>query len=178
VNQAGLRRGAFKTRRGYCACEWSSRGLSRLVLPCETAAKAVRRLGTGAAGMRGRSKVPAPIRAAVERALACHPYRAPRYDLSHLTPFQRRVLRAASRIPPGSYLSYGQLACLIGKPRACRAVGQAMNRNPSPLLIPCHRVVASGNRLGGFEGGQTLKKKMLENEGIIIRGRSKVLYRP
>jgi methylated-DNA-[protein]-cysteine S-methyltransferase len=82
-------------------------------------------------------------------------------DLSRLTPFQLTVLQAARRIPPGAMWTYGQVAQAIGKPKASRAVGQALGRNPVPIVIPCHRVVASDGSLGGYSGGGGLKSKRL-----------------
>ena len=81
------------------------------------------------------------------------------------TKFQRAVWRGVSTIPKGEVLTYGQLAERIGYPGAARAVGQAVGSNPIPLLIPCHRVVAS-NGIGGFGGDIRLKKKLLEAEGV------------
>jgi len=90
-------------------------------------------------------------------------------DLKQLTAFQRRVLQTARRIPPGSVWTYGQVAQVIGKPGASRAVGQALGRNPVPIVIPCHRVVASDGGLGGYSGGggQESKKLLLRLEGAI-----------
>ena len=90
-------------------------------------------------------------------------------DLSQLTPFQRSVLQAARRIPSGAVWTYGQVARAIGKPRASRAVGQALGRNPVPIVIPCHRVVASDGSLGGYSGGGGLdsKKLLLHLEGAL-----------
>ncbi|NIV31405.1 MAG: methylated-DNA--[protein]-cysteine S-methyltransferase, partial [Anaerolineae bacterium] len=73
-------------------------------------------------------------------------------DLSNLTEFQRRVLKAIAEIPPGEVRSYGQVASAIGKPRAARAVGQALANNPIPIVLPCHRVLASDGGLGGYTG--------------------------
>ncbi len=86
--------------------------------------------------------------------------------LDHLTSFQKEVLKACRRIPPGRTLTYGQLAERLGHPRAARAVGNALARNPVPLVIPCHRVVASGGQWGGFsaEAGVPLKKRLLALE--------------
>jgi len=88
------------------------------------------------------------------------------FDLQGVTDFQRRVLDACATIDYGETLTYGRLASLVNRPRAARAVGGAMARNPLPLVIPCHRVVASGNRLGGFsaEHGVSLKLRLLAME--------------
>jgi O-6-methylguanine DNA methyltransferase len=90
-------------------------------------------------------------------------------DLSRLTPFQLSVLQAARRIPAGSVWTYGQVARSIGKPKASRAVGQALGRNPVPIVIPCHRVVASDGSLGGYSGGGGLDSKrwLLHLEGAV-----------
>lgn len=87
-------------------------------------------------------------------------------DLSGKTGFQRRVLGQCRRIPAGRVVTYGELARRAGRPRAARAVGQTMASNPVPLIIPCHRVVASGGGLGGFsaEGGPGLKRRLLAHE--------------
>lgn len=90
-------------------------------------------------------------------------------DLKRLTPFQLSVLQTARRIPPGSTWTYGQVAQAIGKPKASRAVGQALGRNPVPIVIPCHRVVASDGSLGGYSGGGGLesKRRLLVLEGAL-----------
>ena len=89
-------------------------------------------------------------------------------DLFALTPFQRRVLEATAQVPFGKVVPYGAIAGAIGRPAACRAVGNALGSNPVPILIPCHRVVASGGRIGGFTGGLGLKRKLLEVEGVVL----------
>jgi len=85
-------------------------------------------------------------------------------DLSRLAPFHRVVLKELYRIPAGESLSYGQLAERCGSPKAARAVGQVMAKNPWPLVFPCHRVLASGGGLGGFGPGIEMKKWLLELE--------------
>lgn len=85
-------------------------------------------------------------------------------DLEGGTPFQRRVRQAARDIPRGETRSYGQLAEIAGSPRAARAVGQVMARNPVPLIIPCHRVLATDGGLGGFGGGLEMKRLLLALE--------------
>ncbi|MBS7247083.1 MAG: MGMT family protein [Candidatus Freyarchaeota archaeon] len=85
-------------------------------------------------------------------------------DLSRLTSFQRMVLEEVRRIPPGVTLTYGELARRVGKPKAARAVGSALKKNPLPLIIPCHRVVGTRG-VGGYTGGLEIKIKLLEAEG-------------
>jgi len=83
------------------------------------------------------------------------------------TDFERRVWAALRSIPYGKSMSYGDLAAQIGKPRAARAVGQAAGKNPIPIIIPCHRLLASHGKIGGFTGGLEEKKKLLIHEGIV-----------
>jgi methylated-DNA-[protein]-cysteine S-methyltransferase len=82
------------------------------------------------------------------------------------TPFQRRVWQALCGVPYGTAVSYGELAALAGRPGAARAVGNAMNQNPIALVIPCHRVIAAGGRIGGYGGGLDIKRALLALEGI------------
>ncbi|MDA1195476.1 MAG: methylated-DNA--[protein]-cysteine S-methyltransferase [Planctomycetota bacterium] len=84
--------------------------------------------------------------------------------------FSTRVWRELARIPYGKTRTYGAIARLVRKPRAARAVGQACGRNPVPLLVPCHRVLAADRKLGGFSGGLDTKRLLLELEGIPYRG--------
>jgi len=87
-------------------------------------------------------------------------------DLSGQTPFTQTVLKQAFKIPFGQALSYGELAEKINNPKACRAIGGAMGRNPIPLIIPCHRILASEEKLGGFSAGLKIKKRLLSFEDI------------
>ena len=96
-------------------------------------------------------------------------------DLDSCPPFQQAVLRATARIPRGQVRTYGQLAAQLGKPGAARAVGNALAANPFPLVIPCHRVVRAGGRLGGFGGGSALKRALLAREGVAIGETGRVL---
>lgn len=91
-------------------------------------------------------------------------------DLSVLTPFQRVVLAVTSRIPWGEVWSYRRVAEEMGRPKASRAVGQALGRNPIPIVIPCHRVIASDGGLGGYCGttGLDLKRWLLRHEGVQL----------
>ena len=90
-----------------------------------------------------------------------------RQFLSKLTPFQRAVLLACSRIPKGQTRTYSQIARAIGKPKAARAVGNALAKNPFAPLIPCHRVVKSDGSPGGYsgKGGVKTKRRLLAAEG-------------
>lgn len=81
------------------------------------------------------------------------------------SPFERKVWKELLKIPFGETRTYGEIAKKVGKPNAARAVGQANNKNPIPIAIPCHRVVANGG-LGGYGGGVDLKKRLLELEGV------------
>lgn len=98
-------------------------------------------------------------------------------DLDHLPPFHQRAYRAARQIPPGQTVSYGRLATLAGSPGAARAVGQAMGRNPFPLIVPCHRVVAADGSLVGFSagGGINTKRRLLalERRAVAEEGRER-----
>ena len=86
-------------------------------------------------------------------------------DLRVSTAFTYRVLRNTSRIPFGRTMSYGEIAKLIDSPGSSRAVGGALGRNPMPIVIPCHRVIAGDGRIGGFTGGLAIKKALLSLEG-------------
>lgn len=94
-------------------------------------------------------------------------------DLSSCTPFHRRVYEMVRTVDWGQVVSYGDVARAVDKPLAARAVGQAMARNPVPLIIPCHRVIASDGSIGGFGGGDSvsLKRRMLGLEGRAFGGR-------
>jgi methylated-DNA-[protein]-cysteine S-methyltransferase len=81
------------------------------------------------------------------------------------TPFQQEVWQELSRIPYGETISYGELARRVGRPNGPRAVGQANGRNPIPIIVPCHRVLAS-NGIGGYGGGLPMKRTLLAVEGV------------
>ena len=83
------------------------------------------------------------------------------------TPFQEKVWAAIERIPLGQTRSYGEIAEAIGHPRAARAVGSACGADPLPLFVPCHRVVASMGKLGGYAGRLDIKRKLLRHEGAL-----------
>jgi methylated-DNA-[protein]-cysteine S-methyltransferase len=90
-----------------------------------------------------------------------------RVDLAGVAPFQRLVLAELARVPYGETATYGGLAAKIGKPRAARAVGGALNRNPIPIVLPCHRVVGASGKLVGYAGGLKRKEALLTLEEAL-----------
>ena len=90
-----------------------------------------------------------------------------RVDLSLSNGFARKVLEETAKIPYGSVRTYGQVAGAAGSPRAMRAAGNALASNPIPIVVPCHRVVASGGGLGGYTGGLDRKRFLLSLEGVM-----------
>jgi O-6-methylguanine DNA methyltransferase len=107
--------------------------------------------------------------AALKTILAGYePKRFPPLDLVG-TEFQKSVWNALRKISPGNTKSYGEIARAIGKPKAVRAVGGACGANPVPVLVPCHRVLATNHKLGGFSGGLDWKRKLLACEGLFFQ---------
>lgn len=84
------------------------------------------------------------------------------------TPFERKVFKAVCRIPPGKTVTYQQIAKKIGRPRAVRAVGTALGKNPFPLIIPCHRAIRTDGDIGGYRWGKKTKSRLLEEEQKIV----------
>lgn len=111
---------------------------------------------------------PAAVAAAVQSFFQSGRCRPDAFDLRLLGEFERRVLAKALEIPRGEVRSYAWIAREIGYPGAARAVGQALGRNPIPLLIPCHRAVRSDGSLGGYAFGLELKRQLLAAEGIDL----------
>jgi methylated-DNA-[protein]-cysteine S-methyltransferase len=88
-------------------------------------------------------------------------------DVSPLPAFHQKVLGELARVPFGVVTTYGALAARVGRPAAARAVGGAMNRNPVPIVLPCHRVVGANGKLVGYAGGLDRKQALLELEGVL-----------
>ena len=156
------------TQAGKFLARYSARGLAKLDFP-ESAA--VASVGLANAASVSSDQIRAWHRlttTAVKRVLAGRDAgELPPLDLSAGTEFQRAVWRAMRRIGTGQSRSYGDLARAIGRPKAVRAVGGACGANPIPLLVPCHRVLAAGGKIGGFSGGLEWKRKLLAREGVI-----------
>jgi AraC family transcriptional regulator of adaptative response/methylated-DNA-[protein]-cysteine methyltransferase len=143
--------------KGICAIhfKWDEAALKRDLARRFPGAELVR-------DAAGTAQAVAALQAWIEQPQAAP---RPRLDLVG-TEFQRCVWQAISRIPVGKVISYAELARGAGRPRAIRAAAQACGANPVPLLVPCHRVVASDGSLGGFGGGLPLKRKLLAREGL------------
>jgi methylated-DNA-[protein]-cysteine S-methyltransferase len=159
----------FRTDMGWVGILVSARGLLVATLPQPTAPAARQLL----ARVNEANESPDAFPDLVERLKEY--YRGgkvafpDKLDLTGATPFQRAVWIAAQRIPYGKTRSYRWIAERIGKPQAARAVGQALGRNPLAIVVPCHRVVASGSGLGGFGGGLKMKRQLLRREGGLNR---------
>jgi methylated-DNA-[protein]-cysteine S-methyltransferase len=166
--------GLFPASGGWCAVAWTAKGLSALVLPQKNKATAFRKLQEYIplvpVGFWEQSLTPVPseIRGQIKKALKGTRFRFKSFDISFLTTFQQKILNTTCQIPWGQFRTYGWVARKAGSPRGYRAAGQALNRNPIPLFIPCHRVIAGGNRLGGYGGGLEWKIKLLKNEGVTV----------
>ena len=171
----------FDTALGVCGIAWrtdSSSGMDPVVtafqLPEDAAKSTESRIARKAFAVKARS-IPRDIKTVIKRAILhfkgeAQDFQNVAVNLDGAGPFIKNVYSAARRIPPGETMTYGELAAAAGSPGASRAVGQAMSKNPIPLIIPCHRVLAAGNRPGGFSahGGLATKSKMLELEGVFV----------
>ena len=161
----------FDTAIGRCALVWRGGLIVGAALPegsQESMRRSLRRRFPSAAESEPPDTVKSAIMA-VRRLLAGEPEDLSliEVDLSPLAEFERQVLKETRRIPPGETRTYGQIALALGAAGAARAVGRALGRNPAPIVIPCHRVLAADGKSGGFSapGGAITKMKMLEIEG-------------
>jgi methylated-DNA-[protein]-cysteine S-methyltransferase len=165
----------FETTSGFCGIAWNSVGITCLRLPTKSAAAAERLLLRRAQGAEPGAPTPAVVEAvaAVKRYFAGveTDFSGFRLDLGEQEAFFERIYAAARRVGWGHTTTYGALTKELGAgPEAARDVGQAMARNPVPLIIPCHRVLAAGGKIGGFSapGGSATKIRMLELEGVHV----------
>ncbi len=152
------------TTRGWVGISFSEKGVRRLYLPVADKKEALFLLGGGQVkGTHVSDEMGVLVRQVVNYFRRGREKFICRMDLSGSTPFQRRVWKAAREIPYGEVRSYKWMAQRAGSPLACRAVGNALASNPLPLIIPCHRVVCSDGRPGGFGGkaGDVASKLML-----------------
>ena len=155
----------FNTDPGWVGILASPGGLLSTTLPQRSAREACRILGDG---IKQATRSYQSFDDLIERLKAYfngHQISFPgELDLSGATPFQREVWQATRLIPYGETRSYLWVARQIKRPGAARAVGQALGRNPLPVIVPCHRVVASNGQLGGFSGGLEMKRRLLRRE--------------
>ncbi len=165
----------FETAIGRCGIVWGPRGIAGVQLPEateeRTRARVLRRFPDAREG-----PPPAEVGSVIEdivSLLAGEPrdLSGVRLDMEDVPAFNRRVYEVARTIPPGGTLSYGAVAARMGEPGAARDVGQALGDNPFAIVVPCHRVVAAGGKLGGFSarGGASTKARLLGIEGSQLR---------
>jgi methylated-DNA-[protein]-cysteine S-methyltransferase len=175
MSQAQQRYHVFETAMGFCAIAWSDAGVARFQLPVNSAEAADRlmRRRTPCAEPGAAPENIAAVAAAAKRYFDGEEtdFSDVRLDLASEDPFFAQIYAALRRVGWGRTTTYGALAKEVGAGReAARDVGEAMARNPAPLIIPCHRVLAAGGKIGGFSapGGSKTKKRMLELEGVHV----------
>jgi methylated-DNA-[protein]-cysteine S-methyltransferase len=162
----------FETPIGTGGMAWSDRGVCGVQLPEPDAVRIRARLRRR---FPAADEVPPPpeIWAAIQQIAALLEGKggpcdlsALELDLSDVPPFDQQVYAVARQISPGATMTYGEIATRLGDVHLAREVGQAMAHNPFPIVVPCHRVVAAGGKLGGFSarGGVTTKQRLLAIE--------------
>ena len=166
----------FETAIGHCGIVWGGRGVVGVQLPERSEDATRRRVLRRFPAARG-AMPPTAIQRAIDDIVALLGG-APR-DLTHVTidtsgvaDFNRRVYDIARTIAPGATLSYGEIAERLGDRNLARDVGQALGQNPFPVIVPCHRVLAAGGKVGGFSapGGVVTKLRLLTIEGAQPNG--------
>jgi len=165
----------FETAGGFCGISWNNAGITRFQLPTRTAKATERILLRRLPDAKPGSPTPevAEAVAAAKRYFEGEEtdFSGLRLDLGEQEPFFERIYAAARRVGWGRTTTYGALAKELGAgPETAREVGQAMANNPVALIIPCHRVLAAGGKVGGFSapGGSAAKRRMLALEGIDV----------
>lgn len=163
----------FDTAIGRCGVAWSERGIAALQLPQPNETQTRKRLAQR--GATQEAVPPEPIAAAIAQMVALlagekRDLTGLQVDLGGVPEFNRNVYAITRQIPPGSTLTYGDIAKRLGGLELSRDVGQALGHNPCPIVVPCHRVLAAGGKPGGFSanGGVKTKLRMLEIEGAVV----------
>ena len=166
----------FDSPIGWCGIAWGERGVAGMQLPEAREVATRARLLERFPGAQEASPPP-EVQVALDRVLAllrgeASDLSAIALDMERVPPFHRRVYEAARTIPSGTTLSYGEIAARIGAPGSARAVGQALGRNPFAIVVPCHRVLAAGGKVGGFSanGGIATKLRLLAIEAAQANG--------
>ena len=170
----------FDTPIGRCGIAWTRRGVAAVQLP-EPRDDLIRARLRRQLPEAHETAPPAGVQRVVDAIVALFgrnggnggagaDLREVPLDYAGVPPFHRRVYETVRGIPPGDTLAYGEVALLAGAPGAARAVGTALARNPFAIIVPCHRVVAAGGRIGGFSarGGVDTKLRMLAAEGAAV----------
>jgi methylated-DNA-[protein]-cysteine S-methyltransferase len=164
----------FDTSIGRCGIAWGPRGINAVQLPMSSEEKTRARIRQRY-GDIAESPPPAEVQRAIDgivELLAGKPNDLTDVvlDLEGVPEFNRGVYDIARTIPPGKTLTYGDIAKRLGGVELSRDVGQALGRNPCPIVVPCHRVLAAGGKPGGYSGngGVTTKLKMLAIEGAVV----------
>ena len=170
----------FDTAIGEVGVAWSADGITRLQLPELSRAATERRLRGRSASTAANPTTPvAQAISAVQEYMTGEriDFSGIALDLAGVGPFHRSIYEALCRVGWGETTTYGALARQAGDVGASRAVGQAMGRNPIPIIIPCHRVLASGGKPGGFSafGGAVTKQRLLALEGVHLDGGAPLL---
>jgi methylated-DNA-[protein]-cysteine S-methyltransferase len=164
----------FPTAIGSCGIAWGPRGVAGVQLPERTAQATRDRLRR-----RYPDAVEAPPRSDIQQAIdaivgllqgEAQDLSGIALDMVDISPFRQRLYGVLRGIPAGATLSYGDLAARLGNGCTARDVGEAMGQNPFPIIVPCHRVLAAGGKVGGFSapGGVTTKLRMLQIEGASV----------
>lgn len=168
----------FDTPLGTCGIAWGPAGITAVQLP-EPDAEATRaRLLRNLPRSVPEAEPPPAVREAIASVRALLSGQVPGdlrhlvLDMSRLSAFHQRVYERTRAIPPGQVMTYGELAAEQGDKNLARAIGQAMGANPFAPVVPCHRVLAAGQKPGGFSasGGALTKLRMLEIEGAVPGG--------
>ncbi len=164
----------FDTPIGVCGIEWGPRGINGVQLPMGSDEKTRARIRQRR-GDIGEATPPEAVKRAIDRIIKLlagerDDLRDIVLDLDGVPEFNRGVYDIARTIPPGQTMTYGDIAKRLGGVELSRDVGQALGRNPCPIVVPCHRVLAAGQKPGGFSarGGVTTKLKMLAIEGADV----------
>ncbi len=157
----------FESKMGWVGILASAKGLLSIALPQPSAEEASLQLGEQVNQATWSSEPFADLVGRLTAYFSGHKVSFPdKLDLSAATPFQRDVWAVTQLIPYGETRSYRWVAEQTKRPKAMRAVGHALGKNPLPIVVPCHRVITSGGKLGGFRGGLTMKEHLLRQEAI------------
>lgn len=164
----------FETPLGWLGIAWSENGLTQLQLPSHDRAATKQRLQRRTAdGVESEPQAwVAEIIEILKRYAAGEPadFSSVPVDLQGIDAFRQAIYDAARKLSFGETTTYGELAARAGYPGEARDTGQALGQNPVPIVVPCHRILAAGNKIGGFSapGGSATKEKLLKMEGVRV----------